>query len=260
MPHILKTYGTELDNSYHLIPPCLIDFVGMEEFVKWSETFKNDPEGYNVSRFVSDFKVPKDTFEFILKYFGAEKYYFDRNADAVYDGTADEYYSDKNRGERLRIHFLNNFIYCLKSNLITYVTENKPDACQAWCARQNDTREWLRDPVPEGISEEFLVFDGQPSRWDIAPFIAEFGIEKAEVEKLTALFSSNIDTGQSLKIDELFADVASGNFKADEDYILSVVPDMPAEIDPNSGEAPSAEVHGEAAAEAPAAEAAPLAP
>lgn len=85
---------------------------------------------------------------------------------------------------------------------------------------------------PEGISENFLTFSGQISRWDIAPFIAEFGIDEAVVRQSAPFSLAEDYNRQSLKLDELFADVASGNFKADEDYILSAAPDIAADAEP----------------------------
>lgn len=229
-PHSLIVYRNEYANSYHLI--VYEQLVDREEYLKWSTSYGEDYEKYNIAQFISDYNIPREKFEFVIKYSENVRYQLNYNADAIYGGTANEYYSDKNRDERLRIFYLNSFLFDLKHNLLSYVKDNRPDAYKAWKKRLNETREWLKDPVPEGISENFLTFSGQISRWDIAPFIAEFGIDEAVVRQSLPFSLAEDYNRQSLKIDELFADVASGNFKADEDYILSAAPDIAADAEP----------------------------
>lgn len=220
--HSLKVGGIEIENSYHGISGAFIDYIGQERFQNWISDYEDDTEKINIAQFVNDFSIQRNVFDFIYNYDGGTKYQVDYNTDAIYNDQCDEYYSEDNLDERLNTYLTGYYLSCLKANLINYVANNMHDKYSDWCADNDKSKKWCILPIPEGISEEFMRFSGQISRWNISEFINEFDLNEETVRSLEARFSGNADTGYTLEYTKLYNDIHSGIFNSDSEYLIYI--------------------------------------
>lgn len=85
--------------SYHSISYTLIDYVGNEEFDKWTDS--QNYESTNIVNFIRDFNIPKEVF---IEYYNETINYYthDYDIDLIYsddDEAIEEYFRDKEASE-----------------------------------------------------------------------------------------------------------------------------------------------------------------
>lgn len=184
----------ELDSSYHSIDGLLIQYVGAERFRSWvaQREAEKEPSGecpfehITIVRFVEDFQIPREVFEFLCD--NALGLTYDYDPDAIYGGAekAERYYTS----DRLQPLLEKRLLRLFKSKLLAYVRSAGADAFSAWLEAVNRT-EWGSSALSRthtelpgyGFTDEFR---GNPCQVSCRKLITAFRIPRWTAEQLLA--------------------------------------------------------------------------
>ncbi len=182
-----------IDDSYHTIDGSLIWYVGEDRFNEWltkCEMLYGDPipgkkcEPINIVRFVEDFQIPREVFEFLCE--NLLDLWYDYNLDVIYEGeeAADRYYSSDREQILLEKYLIRRF----RNNLLKYARSQNDQAVTEWIEATNRT-EWgvselsrTHTELPGyGFTDEFK---GRVQQISCRTMVNAFSIPKSVAEQL----------------------------------------------------------------------------
>lgn len=224
--HVVKTdENLYYDNSYHCIPSELIFYIGEDNFNQWIEKIKsytlNETNGCNdycsIVNFIRDFNIPYDIFNYYIK--SSSMYYnYDYNLDIIYSGNdkiIEQYYTSD------RIDDITNkkFFSIIKSNIKSYLYNNKNIEFTEWINNKNNDKSWSYSDMTskhqlinsginiKGDAYEIYsdTFSGDIRQWSIIEAISYFDIPRSIIEEYIKIATDAFSPSCNLNIDKLYS-------------------------------------------------------
>lgn len=185
--HMVMLDGVVLDNSYHSIDSTLIQYVGADAFADWVQEKEAEPDGscayshINIVDFVHDFEIPRAVFEQLND--NALVLYYDYNPDAIYGGTADEYYTGGDTtSDRTQTILEKQVLLLFKSKLIDTAIADGRNNITTWDIGSLSAS--TRDTLTRDCNGTIIDFQGNLCQFSVRSFLAAFGISLDTTETL----------------------------------------------------------------------------
>ncbi len=190
--HTQMYKSEELDCSYHSIDGTLIQYVGADNFNEWvarCEAGKTTGgtcrfAHITIVRFVEDFQIPRDVFEFLND--NVLNLSYDYNLDAIYGGKekAEEYYTS----DRLQALLEKRVLRLFKSKLLSYVRAENAAAFSEWIEATNKSQWGFSEMNRQhaelpgyGYTDEFKA---NPNQVSCRTLVAEFAVPREQAARL----------------------------------------------------------------------------
>lgn len=185
--HTVLYHDVVLDDSYHSIDGTLIEYVGTDAFDAWVQKKEAEPTGsctyshINIVDFVHDFDFPRAVFEELNNNVLSLDY--DYNLDAIYGGTAEEYYTNGDTtSDRTQTILEKRVLKLFKSKLIDTAIADERNHITSWDVGSLSASK--QDTLTRDCNSTITDFQGNLCQFSIRSFLAAFGIPLDTTETL----------------------------------------------------------------------------
>lgn len=213
------------DNSYHSIPSELIFYIGENNFNQWIEKIKsytlNEINGCNdyctIINFIRDFNIPYDIFNYYMES-TSMYYHYDYNLNVIYsddDKIIEQYYTSDRIDDITKKRFIN----LIKSNIKSYLNENKNTEFIEWINNKNNNKSWsysdmtskhqlinsginIKGDIYELYSDTFSCDNRQ---WSLIEAISYFNIPRSIIEEYNKIAIEAFSPSYNLNIEKLYS-------------------------------------------------------